>query len=51
MEFSFEKSVICEDETSFVPEINDGVILSDSSDIRAKELLELMEAAKENGDM
>ena len=51
MEFTFEKSVVCEEETAFVPEINDGVSLSDGSDIRAQKLLEFIESAKENGDM
>lgn len=51
MEFSFEKSIVYEDETTFIPEINEGIGVSDSGNIRGKELLELMEAAKENGDM
>ena len=51
MEFTFEKSVVCEEKTAFVPEINDGVSFSDGSDIRAKELLEHIKSAKENGDM
>ena len=50
MEFSFENSVISEENSLFIPEINDGVRLSDSEKDRAKELLEFMEAARENGD-
>ena len=47
MEFSFENSVISEENSLFIPEINDGVRLSDSVKDRAKELLEFMEAARE----
>ena len=50
MDFSFENSVISEDNRLLIPEVNDGVSLSDGGDIRAKELLELMEAARINGD-
>ena len=50
MDFSFEKSVISEENSLLIPDINDGVRLSDGSDILAKELLELMEAARINGD-
>ena len=50
MEFSFEKGIVYEDETTFVPEINERISLSDGSDIPAKELLELMKAARINGD-
>ncbi|MBP0964222.1 MAG: hypothetical protein J5999_02900 [Oscillospiraceae bacterium] len=50
MYLSFENSVISEENSLLIPEVNDGVRLSDGSDIRAKELLELMEAARINGD-
>ena len=50
MDFSFENSVISEENSLLIPEVNDSVRLSDGSDIPAKELLELMEAARINGD-
>ena len=50
MDISFENSVISEENSLLIPEVNDGVRLSDGSDIPAKELLELMEAARINGD-
>lgn len=50
MDFSFENSVIYEDNRLLIPEINDGVCLSDSSGLLAAELAEVMEAARINGD-
>lgn len=50
MEFSFERRIVSEEESASIPEINDGVRLSDSEKDRAKELLEFIEAARINGD-
>ena len=50
MDFSFENSIITEDNRLLIPEINDGVSLSDGSGILARELAEVMEAARINGD-